>query len=126
MIESLSDLQRCFGPGDARPLHRPDGSFRTRRCEHGMRCDSEPIHGAQWLCTVCPCPWTRPVDGEPRPSDLALRVLEKLARGTSTRNSDTVDLILAALSRCGLIYGRRLTPAGKSVVLGVDFWASAP
>jgi hypothetical protein len=47
---SLHDLQRLINVGPGTPWQQPRPAvLRTKRCEHGLRCDSE-----EWLCEFCP------------------------------------------------------------------------
>jgi hypothetical protein len=88
-----------------------------------MRCDAEPLRGAQWLCPVCPCPWTRPVDGSPEPAKYAQMVLRAIVhRGVVCRSPSNSDLIIESLERTGLVVGLRPTPAGIAYANGHNFW----
>lgn len=122
----LADAWTLSEPdGEAPRLRRPEGGFRTVRCCHGLRCDPLPIRGAQWLCDMCDCPWETPIPGRPKPTENDLKLLRLMAVNQPLPDSHgkrSTASRIETLENTGLCVRRRITPAGRAVVAGVEFW----
>jgi len=45
---TLGDLLQILNTGPGESITKPAGGYRTKRCQHGFRCDGE-----EWLCENC-------------------------------------------------------------------------